>query len=167
MKPFLFHLVIVTIIFSLPYSALAAKYTKAGKKYKGKIQIENARLLKRDGLSEYVSMTLEAKDRKPLHEGQVYTLKKLKASDKTAPDGDYNELIEILFINFLIQGKTLRHQTTLRLVKEQPMEFEIVEKTTTTLQAKPKTKQKTFYRKTATPSIHQLLPPPRLDMWSF
>lgn len=153
----------IAIILFQSYSAQAAKYTKTGKKHRGKIQIENARLLKRDGLSEYVSMILVAKDRKPLHEGQVYKLKDLRASDKMAPDGDYSEFTEILFINFLVQGKTLRHQTTLRLIKEQPMEFEVIEKTTSSLLAKPKAKPKTHYKKTSTPFIHELLPPPRLN----
>ena len=158
MKFLFLSLIFLNLSFLCSYSAQAAKYTKSGKKHPAKIQIENARLIKKEGLSDYVSMTLIAKDKKSLHEGQVYTLKKLEISTQEIIDGDYNEINEILFINFLIQEKNTRHQTTLRLIKAEPMEFEVIENTSSDLQLSPKT----YYKTTTYPSTMQLLPPPRL-----
>ena len=161
MNTIYFNTLIFTASFLISHSIQAAEYIKLSKK-NATIKIESSQILKRQGQDEYVSMTLLAKDKKALHKGQVYTVKSLKASEKTIIDSSYDEPNGVIFIDYLIQADTLRHQATLQLIKNKPMEFVVVEKTTFALQHNyhpPSQQKKDYYKSVSQPSLLRTFPP--------
>lgn len=146
-------LLMCSLLLLMPHWARGAEYIPPSKTDNARILIENALFRKIQGQEKYAYMTLVAKDDRPLHEGQVYSLFSLKGSRKTTIDGSYDEHDEILFINDLLQESSLRHQTTLRLVNSHPMEFAVIENTSSLVNSL----QKHDYK----PVIYQSVPQSR------
>ncbi|NOQ34444.1 MAG: hypothetical protein GQ569_00930 [Methylococcaceae bacterium] len=134
MNTIFFYTAIFTLSLLLPGSMQAAEYIKTGKKQKAIIKIESSQMLTKEGLNDVISMTLIAKDKKSLYEGQKYVLKYLKASERIITDSLYDEPNGFIFTNYLIQAGTLRHEMVLKLIKNDPMEFIVIKKRTFALQ---------------------------------
>lgn len=107
----------------------AADFNAATTRSPAQILIQNA-LIKTLSGTKQASIRLVAKDKKNLHEGQVYQAHFARSQFKNRPDGSYDAVDDVIYIQRLLQAGTLSHQTTLKHVDGKPSEFVVIEMTT-------------------------------------
>lgn len=125
-KSFLHTSITVILGWLLTGEVQAASFNLATAFTPAQILIENALIVSTSG-NKYASIRLVAKDNEALREGQVYQANFGSTNVANNQDAHYDEGNETLYIEKLLQAGSLSHQTTLKRTNLYPLEFTIIE----------------------------------------
>lgn len=134
MKKSFFHTSVAVIFGWLVAGVVqAANFNLATPSTPAQISIENALITTASG-NKHASIRLVAKDNEALREGQIYQAHFGPTNVANYQDAQYDEGEETIYIQKLLQAGSLSHQTTLKRTNLHPLEFTIIEITTSVVQ---------------------------------